>query len=260
MHRDEFRQVVNESVRESLAGQGFDSSSLSEGQLSQLTTAIADGVFAGLEKLMDAPLSTMNPTTAMAAAAATAAATAAAAVQDPEGGAGPLVDRSAGAESGPGVLPIRRAGRPSGEVASGMPILDSPIVAQVPTTDSRQEVLIWRGRPYLTLGTIYELTSQRLRIIRGLVSNAIDEIELVRVQDTRVTQNVGERMFDIGDVSIYSGDATSPQLVLSNVKDPVEVREAIRKAVYEERQRRRLLYREDLNASSPGEDMGEAIS
>ncbi len=131
MHRDEFRQVVNESVRESLAGQGFDSSSLSEGQLSQLTTAIADGVFAGLEKLMDAPLSTMNPTAAMAAAAATPAATAAAAVQDPEGGAGPLVERSAGADPGPGVLPIRRAGRPSGEVASGMPILDSPIVAHL---------------------------------------------------------------------------------------------------------------------------------
>ncbi|MGL4651512.1 MAG: PH domain-containing protein, partial [Caldilineaceae bacterium] len=244
MHRDEFRQVVNESVKESLAGQGFESANLTDSQLTQLTTAIADGVFAGLEKLIDAPMSTMNPTTAMAAAAATAAATAAAAVQDPSGAAAPLAGRPASTAGVVGVVAAENADATSGTVQAGLPVVDSAIAQSVPTSDTRQEVLIWRGRPYLTLGTIYELTSQRLRVIRGLVSNAIDEIELVRVQDTRVTQSAGERMFDIGDIAVISGDASSPALVLYNVKDPVEVREAIRKATYEERQRRRMLYRE----------------
>ena len=111
-------------------------------------------------------------------------------------------------------------------------------------------MLVWRGRPYLTIGTIYELTSQRLRIIRGVVSNAIEEVELVRVRDTAVKQNVGERMFDIGDITIFSSDQTTPTKVLFNVRNPVEVREMIRKAVYEERERRKMLYREDMHDDS----------
>ena len=116
-----------------------------------------------------------------------------------------------------------------------------------PTSESlAEEVPLWRGRPYLTIGTIYELTSQRLRIIRGIVSNQIEEIELVRVRDTNVKQNVGERMFDIGDITVVSGDASSPTKVLYNVRNPVEVRELIRKAVFDERERRGLRYREEM--------------
>ena len=42
----------------------------------------------------------------------------------------------------------------------------------------------------------------------------------------------------------YADDNTSPELVLDNVQNPVEVRELIRKAVLEERARRGLTYRE----------------
>lgn len=240
MHRDEFRQVVNASIKQSLSGQGFDSTLLTDAQLTQLTTAIADGVFAGLEELIDAPVAGANPTLVTAAAAATAAATAAAS----------RTYDSAGAAARPayGVQTVGNADLASTDAPAGLPVVEGSIAQTVPTSDPRQEVLIWRGRPYLTLGTIYELTSQRLRVIRGLVSNAIDEVELVRVQDTRVTQNAGERMFDIGDIAIISGDVSNPDLVLYNVRNPVEVREAIRKAVYEERQRRNMLYREVMDS------------
>ncbi len=255
MHRDEFRQVVTASVKQSLAGQGFDSTVLSEQQLTQLTTAIADGVFAGLEELVDAPMTSVNPTLVTAAAAATAAATAAASIaQDPPGPAASTYP------AGYGVTPVGNADLARTDAPAGLPVIDSPIAANVPTSDPRQELLIWRGRPYLTLGTIYELTSQRLRVIRGLVSNAIDEIELVRVQDTRVTQNAGERMFDVGDIAVISGDISNPDLVLYNVKNPVEVREAIRKAVYEERQRRNMLYREVMDSGGSHDDHEEPLS
>jgi hypothetical protein len=122
--------------------------------------------------------------------------------------------------------------------------------AAVPAaTDSEvafEEKLIWRGRPYLTIGTVYELTSQRLRVIQGLLGNSIQEIELIRVEDTKVKQHVGERMLDIGDVTIISDDATTPQVVLNNVSNPVEVRELVRKAVLEEKQRRGIRYRVEL--------------
>lgn len=111
---------------------------------------------------------------------------------------------------------------------------------------SAEERPLWRGRPYLTVGTIYELSTQRLRILRGIFSNTVDELELIRVRDTRVTQNLGERILNIGDVTIVSTDASSPEIVLKNVPDAVEVRELIRKAVLLERERRGLRYREDM--------------
>ena len=132
-------------------------------------------------------------------------------------------------------MQVARSGDP---VQSALP---NPTPGALP-----EEVRLWRGRPYLTLGTVYELTTQRLRVIRGLLGNSIEEMELVRVRDTKVTQSAGERLLNIGDVTVVSADATTPEILLRNVTHPVEVRELIRKAVQEERQRRNLYYREDI--------------
>lgn len=113
------------------------------------------------------------------------------------------------------------------------------------TTDVPEQQL-WRGRPYLTVGTVYEITSQRIRVIRGLLGNTIDEVELVRVRDTRIKQHLGERVLDVGDITIISNDPSNPELVLNNVKSPMEVRELIRNAVNKEKDRRGLRYREDM--------------
>ena len=109
-----------------------------------------------------------------------------------------------------------------------------------------EEVLLWSGKPYLTIGVRYELTSQRLRIIRGLLGRTYQEIELVRVRDTAVSQRMGERALNIGDITIYSNDPSDPEIVLHNVKNPMEVREMIRKATLAEKERRNLTYREEM--------------
>lgn len=110
-----------------------------------------------------------------------------------------------------------------------------------------EETMLWRGRPYLTIGTVYELTTQRLRIIRGILGNQVEEIELIRVRDTRVKQHLGERALNVGDVTILSNDTTAPEIVLNNVNDPLAVRELLRKAVQAEKERRGLRYREDVD-------------
>lgn len=120
-----------------------------------------------------------------------------------------------------------------------------------PVAGNSVEVKVWHGRPYLSIGVRYELTSQRLRIYRGILGNRIDEVELIRVKDTNVSQNLGERMLNIGDIYIVSADPTSPRLVLQNIHDPVAVRELFRKTVMEEKQRRGLYYREDIGEENP---------
>jgi hypothetical protein len=125
------------------------------------------------------------------------------------------------------------------------PTPDEPGIPN-PAGNDAVETKIWHGRPYLSIGTRYELTSQRLRIYRGILGNRIEEIELIRVKDSKVNQHVGERVLNIGDVSIVSADPTTPEIVLSNVHDPIQVRELLRKAVMDEKSRRGLYYREDI--------------
>jgi hypothetical protein len=54
-------------------------------------------------------------------------------------------------------------------------------------------------------------------------------------------------MLDVGDITVISTDASTPEKTLDNVRNPLEVRELIRKATMEEKRRRGLLYREELN-------------
>ncbi len=130
----------------------------------------------------------------------------------------------------------RGAGTPAGMM----------VAADLSADDDSDEALLWAGRPYISIGTRYELTSQRLRIIRGIFGRDFEEVELVRVRDTSVSQHLGERALDIGDVTVVSNDPQQPEIVLRNIKDPIEVREIIRKATLTEKQRRNLAYREEM--------------
>ena len=102
------------------------------------------------------------------------------------------------------------------------------------------------GRPFLSIGIRYELTSQRLRVISGLLGRSVEEVELVRVRDTTVRQHVGERTLNVGDVTIVSNDPSNPEYTLNNITDPADVRELIRRATMAEKQRRGLSYREEM--------------
>ena len=120
----------------------------------------------------------------------------------------------------------------------------APVSAAASSANPEEERILWTGRPFMTLRVRYELTNHRLRIYRGLIGRDIEEIDLVRVRDTKVKQHAGERAMNIGDVTIISHDQSNPEILLSNVNDPLEVRETIRKAYLAEQERRGLRYRD----------------
>jgi uncharacterized membrane protein YdbT with pleckstrin-like domain len=57
------------------------------------------------------------------------------------------------------------------------------------------------------------------------------DLELYRVRDTRVEQNFFERLFGLGEVVIFTTDASSPQVSLAYIKDAVALRELLRRLV-----------------------------
>lgn len=206
MEQSEVRKTVAAQFYRSLNESGTSITSIPAEQLDALVNAMADSVFAVLDALEEE--------------------------SQPEHGLG----ASAGNESGDNQANPRSQGGP--------PVDDRPEPGTV--AHPQEENLIWRGRPYLTIGTRYELSNQRIRILRGILGNSIEEIELIRIKDTTVKQHMGERMLNVGDVTVFSADATTPNFTLHNVRNPIEVRELIRKAVLDEKARRGLYYREDV--------------
>lgn len=79
--------------------------------------------------------------------------------------------------------------------------------------------------------TKYTLTSQRLRMERGVLTKTIDEIELYRIKDTQLNQSLSDRMLNIGTIEVLSSDETNAKLFLPKIPNPREVREQLRLGV-----------------------------
>ncbi|HEY7032291.1 MAG TPA: PH domain-containing protein [Thermomicrobiales bacterium] len=114
------------------------------------------------------------------------------------------------------------------------------------------ERLLWQGRPAFPLSWInrvltrYRLTNERLIIEHGFVRRRVEQVDLFRVHDVDYRQGIMERMFGLGDIAIETTDATAPAFNLIDVKDPNRVKDLVWQAARLERQRRRVLLREDV--------------
>ncbi len=108
------------------------------------------------------------------------------------------------------------------------------------------EEVLWEGRPFLSLGTHYIVTSERVRVITGLLAKDTDDIEMIRIQDVDHTQGVTERMLNIGDITLRSTDPSRPRVMLRNVTDPAAVHEIIRRAILEARRRYPFAFRQEI--------------
>ncbi|HEX4140538.1 MAG TPA: PH domain-containing protein [Candidatus Methylacidiphilales bacterium] len=83
----------------------------------------------------------------------------------------------------------------------------------------------------------YIITTQRVRVISGLFSKEVQEIELFRVKDTAARQAFLLRLFGLGTITVLSGDEKQPRLVLDGVPRAIEMRERLRQEVLTLRQR-----------------------
>lgn len=98
--------------------------------------------------------------------------------------------------------------------------------------------LIWR---YLVVRTqVFELTSERLRLTRGVINQKIDEIELYRVKDSQMVRPWWMRLTGLASIVMETSDRTLPNLVIPAIHGGEQVRELLRKHVELERDRKRV--------------------
>ena len=74
----------------------------------------------------------------------------------------------------------------------------------------------------------YRLSNQRLWVQRGIFSQTIDQIELIRVDDLRMHKSLTDRLLGLGTIEVMSTDATDKQLRIIGIADPETVAESIR--------------------------------
>ena len=72
--------------------------------------------------------------------------------------------------------------------------------------DNDEERVLWEGRPFLSLSVHYQITSERVKVVEGLLGKERYDVELVRIQDVDHKQNLTERTLNIGDLYVRSHD------------------------------------------------------
>jgi uncharacterized membrane protein YdbT with pleckstrin-like domain len=84
----------------------------------------------------------------------------------------------------------------------------------------------------------YQITSQRLIVVRGILSKQTENMELYRIEDITLVQPFYFRFFGLGNLVLRTADATTPRTVLRAV--PTELRELLRQHVETCRTQRRV--------------------
>jgi ribosomal protein L15 len=85
-----------------------------------------------------------------------------------------------------------------------------------------------------------KVTTQRLVIIRGMISQKEEDIPLYRCNDSSFRQTIAGRLLGTGEVTVNADDPTAPSYTFAMVR-PQEIKEHIRNHMMIERKRMRSL-------------------
>lgn len=81
--------------------------------------------------------------------------------------------------------------------------------------------------------TVYSITTQRLRIQRGIIARKVQQTRIDRVQNVNTEQGVLERILKVGSVDFDTAGTTDSSFRFDGVDDPEEVVDAVDRAQQE---------------------------
>ena len=115
----------------------------------------------------------------------------------------------------------------------------------------KKENFIWYDRRRTFLGlplsfTKYALLKDKILIDTGFLSTRQEEVKLYRILDLTLKRSLFQRIFGIGTIHCCSGDKSTPEFEIKDIKKPFEVKELLSKMIEEERDEKRISSREIL--------------
>lgn len=101
--------------------------------------------------------------------------------------------------------------------------------------------LLWTAWVWIsTTAEGFELTTERLRVKRGVFNQVFDEVELYRVKEVSLSRSVFERMLGLGTVTMETSDRGQEKILIPSVRKSDELREHLRTQVEIVRDRKRV--------------------
>ena len=91
-----------------------------------------------------------------------------------------------------------------------------------------------------SLATTYEITSQRVRIERGILSKIKDSIELFRIDHFDLHKPLGMRLAGYCLLHLRSSDASFETVILYGIRNLEQLADTLRESSLRERTRRRV--------------------
>ncbi len=97
---------------------------------------------------------------------------------------------------------------------------------------------LWRW--LVVHNTVFELTSERLLLHRGVLNKTSDQLELYRVKDYRLEEPFWFRLVGLSNLVLLTSDKTSPQVVLPGIRNGKALFKTVRDSVERLRERKRV--------------------
>lgn len=106
--------------------------------------------------------------------------------------------------------------------------------------------------------TRYALTEDRLFLDTGFFNLRSEEILLYRIRDINLRRSLWQRICGVGSIRVLSSDKSTPDLLIKNVKHPLEVKELLHRQVEEMKISRRVRLGEVMGDIGDADDLDDA--
>ena len=92
--------------------------------------------------------------------------------------------------------------------------------------------------------TTYYIDDDRLMIKQGFFNTTLDETLLYRILDIKFQQSLAGKIFGTGNIILKVKADANCEIVLENIKNPMEVRSMLSKLIEESRDKRNVVGKE----------------
>ena len=88
--------------------------------------------------------------------------------------------------------------------------------------------------------TTYTLSNKKLTLRSGLLTTVEDDVLLYRIMDTTLRRTLIQRIFGLGTIVVASSDHSKPELIIKNIRNSKDFKEALDDQIERERLRMRF--------------------
>lgn len=96
--------------------------------------------------------------------------------------------------------------------------------------------------------TVYTIQEEVITVNTGFLNKEENDCYMYKVQDVTLKTSLFERIFGLGTIVCYTGDTTSPQLVIGHIKNAKAVKQFILEQSEIARRKRRTMNTLDIGA------------